>query len=101
MHLMPRPVGLAQIQNQAWLDVMASQDRQRVVVEINPESDESCRGCQLLKGLNTLQCLAGFLPRLEWPKTVRPQACLDAVESVRLSKLFLTWGEAPSAQETD
>ena len=66
---------------------------EQVIVSIHPESTESCRGCDLLKGVNVAQCLVGFAPRFEQEKAIRPPECCMAVETVELVQLYLgTWG---------
>jgi hypothetical protein len=70
---------------------------QRIVMTITPESDQSCRGCQLLKGINVAQCQAGFSPRFEGLiEVIRPQECRTAVETVNLISTYLnTWNQFP------
>jgi hypothetical protein len=62
---------------------------QRLVITVNPESDELCGGCHLLKGINVAECQAGFVPRFEGRKTIRPPECCEAVKTLALMLIHL------------
>lgn len=62
---------------------------QKIVITIHPASPESCVGCELLRGIRSAPCLAGFHPGYEIGQVARPQQCREATETSKLIALHL------------
>jgi hypothetical protein len=62
---------------------------QRITITISPESNASCVGCCLLRGVRSAPCLAGFQPEYRVGDVTRPQQCRDAAETSELISLWL------------